>query len=141
MSHYISQTPEETFHLGQKFASTLKGGEVIAFRGEMGAGKTTFCRGIAAGLATTDPASSPTYSIVNYYRGPIPFAHFDAWRITSEEDLEAAGFYDYLENNAVVAVEWSEKVEDLLPPNTMYITVTQGPQGEREFLIEGANQF
>ncbi len=76
--------------------------------GGLGAGKTAFTEGLAEGLGCTDPVTSPTFAIVNYYRGPRPLAHFDLYRISTENDLCAAGFYDYLDQGAVVAAEWSE---------------------------------
>lgn len=103
---------------------SLPPGSLIAFTGGLGAGKTAFCQGIAEGLGCTDPVSSPTFAIVNYYRGPRPFAHFDLYRIHTEADLSAAGFYDYLDMGAVVAAEWSENCADLLAlENPIYINI------------------
>lgn len=138
MATYITQSPGETTALAQRLARTLRGGELIAFTGGMGAGKTTFCTGIAQGLGSADPVSSPTFAIANVYRGNIPFAHFDAYRITGESDLEAAGFYDYLESGMVVAVEWSERVEELLPDEVIRVGITAREDGSREIAIEGA---
>ena len=98
----------------RKLAAELRGGGLVAFTGGLGAGKTAFCAGIARGLGCTDPVSSPTFSIVNVYRGPVTFAHFDMYRIRSEEDLYACSFYDYLDAGAAVAVEWSENIADFL---------------------------
>ena len=108
MSEFITHSREETVALGAQVAQHLAPGALIAFTGGLGAGKTAFCEGIARGLGCTDPVSSPTFAIVNYYRGPRPFAHFDLYRISTENDLCAAGFYDYLDEGAVVAAEWSE---------------------------------
>ena len=99
----ITHSREETVAAGREFAKTLPGGALIAFTGGLGAGKTAFCQGLAEGLGCTDPVSSPTFAIVNYYRGPRPLAHFDLYRIHTENDLAAAGFYDYLDMGAVVA--------------------------------------
>ena len=93
---------------------SLDGRSVVAFCGEMGAGKTTLIRAICDALGVTDTVTSPTFAIVNYYRGPRPLAHFDLYRIHTENDLAAAGFYDYLDMGAVVACEWSENCADLL---------------------------
>ena len=106
--------PEETAALGRRMAAALPDGAVIAFTGGLGAGKTAFCRGLAEGLGCTDPVTSPTFAIVNYYRGPRPMAHFDLYRIHTENDLAAAGFYDYLDQGAIVAAEWSENLAPLL---------------------------
>ena len=114
MATFITNSREETVALGQRMAAALRGGDLVVFTGGLGAGKTAFCQGLAQGLGCTDPVSSPTFAIVNYYRGPQPLAHFDLYRIHTEEDLAAAGFYDYLDQGAVVAAEWSENLADLL---------------------------
>ena len=103
MSEYITHSRTETVALGKRMAAVLAPGALIAFTGGLGAGKTAFTEGLAEGLGCTDPVSSPTFAIVNYYRGPRPLAHFDLYRISTENDLCAAGFYDYLDQGAVVA--------------------------------------
>ena len=108
MAEFITRSPEQTAALGRRLAQVLPGGALIAFTGGLGAGKTAFCRGLAEGLGCTDPVSSPTFAIVNYYRGSRPMAHFDLYRIHSDADLAAAGFYDYLDSGTVIAAEWSE---------------------------------
>ena len=97
MSEYITHSRAETVALGARMAAVLAPGSLIAFTGGLGAGKTAFTEGLAEGLGCTDPVSSPTFAIVNYYRGPKPLAHFDLYRISTENDLCAAGFYDYLD--------------------------------------------
>ncbi len=139
MATFITTSREETVALGQRLAAVVRPGDLVAFTGGLGAGKTAFCQGLAQGLGCTDPVSSPTFAIVNYYRGPRPLAHFDLYRIHSEDDLSAAGFYDYLDEGAVVAAEWSENLADLLAaehpitvdicrddrqPDTRHITIT-----------------
>ena len=114
MAEFITRSPEETVELGRRLAAVLPEGAIIAFTGGLGAGKTAFCRGLAEGLGCTDPVTSPTFAIVNYYRGPRPMAHFDLYRIHTENDLAAAGFYDYLDQGAIVAAEWSENLAPLL---------------------------
>ena len=108
---YTTHSRAETVALGRRLAAALTPGTVVAFTGGLGAGKTAFCEGLADGLGCTDPVSSPTFAIVNYYRGPRPLAHFDLYRISTEQDLCAAGFYDYLDEGAIVAAEWSETIE------------------------------
>ncbi len=140
MPQYMTHSRAETVALGKKLADVLQGGELIAFTGGLGAGKTAFCEGLAAGLGCTDPASSPTFAIVNYYRGPRPLAHFDLYRIHTEEDLYAAGFYDYLDQGAIVAAEWSENLADLLAaeqPITIDIARVEGEPEGRCITIEG----
>ena len=99
-------------------------------------GKTAFCQGLAEGLGCTDPVSSPTFAIVNYYRGPRPFAHFDLYRIHTEGDLAAAGFYDYLDMGAVVACEWSENCAELLDlENPLRIHIERVDETTRKITI------
>ena len=138
MSEFITHSRSETVALGQKLAAVLAPGSLIAFTGGLGAGKTAFCEGIAEGLGCTDPVSSPTFAIVNYYRGPKPFAHFDLYRISTENDLCAAGFYDYLDQGAIVAAEWSENFADLLAlENPITIHIERLDYTTRRITIKG----
>ena len=99
-----------------------------------------FCEGLAEGLGCTDPVSSPTFAIVNYYRGPRPLAHFDLYRISTENDLCAAGFYDYLDQGAIVAAEWSENFADLLAPeDPIYINIDRVDDTTRRITIKGVS--
>lgn len=142
MPQYVTHSRAETVALGARLADVLQGGELIAFTGGLGAGKTAFCEGLAEGLGCTDPASSPTFAIVNYYRGPRPLAHFDLYRIHTEEDLYAAGFYDYLDQGAIVAAEWSENLADILAaeqPITIDIAHIDGEPDGRCITIEGVS--
>lgn len=136
MAEYITHSREETVALGRKLAAVLPDGALIAFTGGLGAGKTAFCEGLAEGLGCTDPVSSPTFAIVNYYRGPRPFAHFDLYRIHTEVDLAAAGFYDYLDMGAVVACEWSENCAELLDlENPLRIHIERVDETTRKITI------
>lgn len=119
---FLSQSPAQTEAFGAALASHLKSGDVIAFRGGLGAGKTALTRGIAAGLGITERVTSPTYTIVNEYSdGRLPLFHFDMYRLHSADDLFDIGWEDYLDRGGVCAVEWSENVEDAIPDA---ITVT-----------------
>ena len=138
MAEFITRSPEQTAALGRRLAQVLPGGALIAFTGGLGAGKTAFCRGLAEGLGCTDPVSSPTFAIVNYYRGPRPMAHFDLYRIHTENDLAAAGFYDYLDQGAVVAAEWSENFAGLLAlEHPVRVDIRHAGGDERAITIEG----
>ncbi len=138
MSEFITHTREETVALGIRLAAVLTPGSIVAFTGGLGAGKTAFCEGIAAGLGCTDPVSSPTFAIVNYYRGPRPLAHFDLYRISTENDLCSAGFYDYLDQGAVVATEWSENFADLLElESPIHVDIQRLDDTTRRITIEG----
>ena len=144
MMQITTYSADETQALGQKLASRLAPGDVIAYFGDLGAGKTAFTRGLAQGLGITDPVTSPTYTIVNeYLSGRIPLFHFDMYRLSSSDDLFDIGWEDYLSRGGVCAVEWSENVEDALQdairvtiekdadePDTRHITITGGPRFE-----------
>ena len=144
MMQITTHSVDETQALGQKLASRLAPGDVIAYFGDLGAGKTAFTRGLAQGLGITDPVTSPTYTIVNeYLSGRIPLFHFDMYRLSSSDELFDIGWEDYLSRGGVCAVEWSENVEDALQdairvtiekdadePDTRHITITGGPRFE-----------
>ena len=138
MQEFVTHSREETVAVGRELAKTLPAGARIAFTGGLGAGKTAFCQGLAEGLGCTDPVSSPTFAIVNYYRGPRPLAHFDLYRISTENELCAAGFYDYLDQGAVVAAEWSENFADLLAlENPIRVNIARLDETTRKITIEG----
>ena len=122
----ISHREEETEALAQQFAATLRGGEVLALRGGMGMGKTAFVRGLAQGLGVEEPVTSPTFALVNVYEGRLTLCHFDMYRITTFEELYSTGFFDYLSPHAVLAVEWSENIEEALPQETTFISLAPG---------------
>ncbi|MEG0179995.1 MAG: tRNA (adenosine(37)-N6)-threonylcarbamoyltransferase complex ATPase subunit type 1 TsaE [Oscillospiraceae bacterium] len=135
---YITNNKEETLALARRLALTLKSGDFIAFTGGLGVGKTAFCEGIAEGLCCIDKASSPTFAIVNYYRGNKPFAHFDLYRVTSEADLETAGLYDYIDEGAIVAAEWSENIKDFIYEPNIIIDIKSLEGDKRCINIKGA---
>ena len=111
-----TKSEDETEILGCSFASRLCGGDVVAYVGSFGAGKTCFTHGLAKGLGISCDITSPSYTIVNEYRGiNINLYHFDMYRITGEDDLMSTGFYDYLELGGICAIEWSENIEYGLP--------------------------
>ena len=135
---FVTHSPAETQALGERLAAQLAGGEVIAFTGGMGAGKTAFTRGLAIGLGAGDVASSPTFALVNEYQGRLVLDHFDMYRIETWEDLESTGFFDYLESDRVLAIEWSENIEGALPEKRIAVDMQPG-QGEdqRRITIDG----
>ena len=118
---FTTRSPAETQSLAERLATLLQPGDVLAYTGPMGAGKTTFTVGLARGLGSTDWVSSPTFALVQEYRGPRPLCHFDFYRITGEEDLYATGFFDYLDGRRILAVEWSERVPEALPEKAIRI--------------------
>ena len=112
---YITNSPLETEALGAALGRILAGGTVLAYTGDLGAGKTDFPRGLARGLGYAEPVTSPTYTIVNeYLGGRLPLFHFDMYRLRSSEDLWDIGWEDYLDRGGICAVEWSENVADAL---------------------------
>lgn len=135
---FITESPAQTEELGRRIAQRLRGGEVLALFGGMGMGKTALTRGIAQGLGITDGVSSPTFAIVNEYKGRLTVYHFDMFRVESWEDLESTGFFDYLDTGAVLVIEWSENIEAALPPDAATISISIGKnEQERVFQIEG----
>ena len=134
---YITNSPEETEALGQKLGAVLKPGTLIAYRGDLGAGKTAFTRGLARGLGSAMCVTSPTYTIVNEYTdGRIPLFHFDMYRLSSSDELWDIGWEDYLERGGVCAVEWSENVADALE-GAVWITLEKLGDETRRITIEG----
>lgn len=137
---YITHSPQETIQLATKLAEGLKGGEIIAYRGDLGAGKTTMTRGFAIGLGLGDEVSSPTFALVNEYTGGskgIDLYHFDMYRISGEQDLETTGFYDYQNDSSVLIVEWSENIDFAFDQNTIYITLERVDENTRKITVEG----
>ena len=133
---YLTHSPEETEQLGQQFAAELKPGDVVAFYGDLGAGKTAFTRGIARGLGIREPVTSPTYTIVNeYLSGRLPLFHFDMYRLGSADELFDIGWEDYLERGGVCAVEWSENVEDAFE-QVICVDIRRVDDGTREITVE-----
>ena len=140
MAVFETNNRAETVALGQRLAVRLTPGSLVSFTGGLGAGKTAFTEGIAKGLSCTDPVSSPTFAIVNYYRGPRPLAHFDLYRISTEEDLNAAGFYDFLDQGAIVVTEWSENFAHLLAlEHPITVAIERTGENSRRITIEGVD--
>ena len=134
---YTTNTPAETETIGAALGKLLPAGTVIAYRGDLGAGKTAFTRGLARGLGCTDIVTSPTYTIVNeYLGGRLPLFHFDMYRLRSSEDLWDIGWEDYLDRNGICAVEWSENVDDAME-DALYITIEKLGEETRRITIEG----
>ncbi len=136
MKSYISNSPRKTEEIAKEFAATLKGGEVIAFRGNLGMGKTCFTRGLAEGLGFEGFVTSPTFALINeYLGGKLNIYHFDMYRISSWDELYSSGFFEYIEQNGVVACEWSENIENALPENTVYVEIEAIDENSRKITI------
>lgn len=131
---YRTHSESETETVGEALAATLSPGTVIAFTGDLGAGKTAFTRGLARGLGVGERVTSPTFTIVNEYEGGrLPLFHFDMYRLESSEELFDIGWEDYLRRGGVCAVEWSEKVADALV-GALRVDIRRG-EGERDRVI------
>ena len=138
---YITNSPAETEAIGAALGAKLNPGTVLAYRGDLGAGKTAFTRGLARGLGCRELVTSPTYTIVNeYLGGRLPLFHFDMYRLGSSDDLWDIGWEDYLDRNGICAVEWSENVDDAME-NAIYITIQKLGGDSRRITIEGGEEI
>ena len=136
---YITNSPAETETVGAALAKALQPGTILAYRGDLGAGKTAFTRGLARGLGCGDIVTSPTYTIVNeYLSGRLPLFHFDMYRLSSSDDLWDIGWEDYLDRGGVCAVEWSENVDDAME-NALYVTIEKLGAEQRRITMEGGD--
>ena len=138
---FITHSVEETEALGERVAASLKGGDVIAYTGELGMGKTAFTRGLARGLSCRGRVSSPTFTIVNEYEGTVPLFHFDMYRLSCADELFDIGWEDYLSRGGVCAVEWSERVSEIFDPDTISVAFARHSENEnwRIITVEGVD--
>ena len=136
---YLTHNEIETEALGETLARRLGAGDVVAYRGDLGAGKTAFTRGLARGLGCTGRVTSPTFTVVNEYEGRLPLFHFDLYRLDGEDALYDIGWEDYLDRGGVCAVEWSERVEEALPEEAVAVFFARCPEQEgwRVITMEG----
>ncbi|MBQ8587728.1 MAG: tRNA (adenosine(37)-N6)-threonylcarbamoyltransferase complex ATPase subunit type 1 TsaE [Oscillospiraceae bacterium] len=138
---FLTHSPEETELLGETLAKKLMGGEILAYRGDLGAGKTAFTRGLARGLGISDRVTSPTYTIVNEYEGGrLPLFHFDMYRLDSADELFDIGWEDYLLRGGVCAVEWSENVPEAME-DAITVEIRKISENDRQILIEGGDSL
>ena len=138
---FITHSANETEALAAAFAVSLAPGNVVAFQGGLGAGKTAFIRGLAQGLGVAGEVSSPTFALVHEYPGTPPLVHFDMYRIHSLDDLYTTGYFDYLDTGAVIAVEWSENISAALDEDAIYVTIEPLSETDRKIIIEGGTPF
>lgn len=138
---FITNAPEETEAVGAALGKRVQPGQVLAYRGDLGAGKTAFTRGLARGLGYMEPVTSPTYTIVNeYLGGRLPLFHFDMYRLHGADDLWDIGWEDYLERGGVCAVEWSENVTEALE-SPIWVTIEKRGEHTRCITIEGGENL
>lgn len=146
MKGQISRSEQETFRLGYDLGLSLKGGELLCFFGDLGAGKTTFIKGIVAACTATSPENvvSPTYAYLNIYEGAIPVYHFDLYRLKNSEDFLGLGFDEFLFSIGICCIEWSERIQNLLDsseirPLVTKIELTHYGENVRMINITGGN--
>ena len=138
---YMTNAPEETEALGEKLGKLLRPGTVLAYLGDLGAGKTAFTRGLARGLGCRETVTSPTYTIVNeYLGGRLPLFHFDMYRLTSSDDLWDIGWEDYLDRQGVCAVEWSENVPEAMA-GALTVRIEKLGDTVRRITIDGGAEY
>ncbi|WP_027339454.1 tRNA (adenosine(37)-N6)-threonylcarbamoyltransferase complex ATPase subunit type 1 TsaE [Halonatronum saccharophilum] len=136
-----TSNPEETFEFGKKLGNKLNPGDIVCLQGDLGAGKTSLAKGICAGLGVTVDITSPTYTIVNEYRGRMRVNHMDLYRISKEQQLTDIGFEDYIYGDGVSIIEWPDKSGTLMPDNYLDINM-KGQGNDREIrIIPQANKF
>lgn len=137
MSIFNSNSVEATEQIAKKIADKLTGTEVIALYGGLGMGKTAFTRGLCSALESVDDVSSPTFALVNEYKGKFPIYHFDMYRVETWDDLYSTGFFDYI-GNGILVIEWSENIDGALPDDAVKVEISKGNlDNERIFKIDG----
>ena len=138
---FITHSPEETEAIGERLAEKLHPGTVLAYRGDLGAGKTAFTRGLCRGLGCRETVTSPTFTIVNeYLGGRLPLFHFDMYRLASDDDLWDIGWEDYLDRQGVCAVEWSENVPEAMA-GALTVSIEKLGDTTRRITVDGGNEY
>ena len=133
----ISSSEQETRELGKRMAGKVTPGTVISLRGSLGAGKTVLGKGFAEGLGITEAIVSPTFTLVQEYDGRLKLYHLDLYRLSGEDEFESMGGEDFLYSDGVALIEWSEKIEDMLPDDTIFINITINEDLTRSIEIRG----
>lgn len=138
---FTSGSPEETERIGFEFASSLEKGSVVSLQGTLGAGKTVLAKGIARYFGITEAIVSPTFTIIQEYDGErMKLYHLDLYRISGDDEFESLGGEDFLYPDGVSLIEWSEKISDMLPDNTIYVTISIKDDDKREIGIKGGRK-
>lgn len=136
----ISTSPQQTGELAERIGQHLRGGEVIALLGDLGAGKTVFAKGLARGLGVEGTVTSPTFTLIREYQGRLPLYHIDAYRLSSAEEAENCGLGEYFNQEGIVVVEWPQKIWELIPPNALFVTITHLPDA-RKLVFRGEGSW
>ena len=137
-----SRDPVETFHLGRIIGETLLEGAIVALIGELGAGKTSLTQGIARGMGVPEgyPITSPTFTLINEYPGRLNLVHLDVYRLSGSADLMDLGYEEYFFGKNVTVIEWAEKIKDVLPEKSLFITLTYIEDTRRRIEISGEDE-
>ena len=131
---FESMTEKATFEYARAMGKKAKAGDVIALTGEMGAGKTVFAKGFADGLGISETVSSPTFTLVQLYDdGRLPLYHFDVYRIADESEMDETGFEDYISGEGITLVEWADRIQDMMPDNTIWIRMYKDPEVDMDY--------
>ena len=130
---YVSNSFKETVNIGKQYAKTLSKGDVVLLFGDLGAGKTAFTKGVAAGLGIKDEILSPTYAYMNDYNGVL--YHYDCYRLSSGEDAEALGLTDYFYSDGVCVIEWSENIKDVIPETAKKVKIIKLSENSRKIIL------
>lgn len=139
MKTYITNSKRETVALAKELAGRLDNHDIIFFKGGLGMGKTAFTQGLCDGLGINALVTSPTFAIVNEYEGsPLSLYHFDMYRIETEEQLYNIGFYDYMDRDGVLAIEWSENIRPFFDEADITVTFEKTGENQRKITVEGA---
>lgn len=133
---FITRNEKETYELGIRLGEILTGGMVLSLNGDLGAGKTHFTKGIAVGLTIEDYITSPSFTILNEYEGRLPLHHFDVYRIDDIDEMYEIGFEEYLFGDGICVVEWGDIVRDMLPKDTIYVSISRLDDNTREIFIK-----
>jgi len=138
----ISDSREQTLEVGRLIGAILERGDIVALIGELGSGKTCLTQGMAKGLGVEEnvPVVSPTFTLINEYPGKIPLIHFDVYRLSGPRDLEDMGYEEYFEGGGIIVIEWAEKIRDILPAKTLFISMRYIDENTREMILEGPGE-
>lgn len=136
MNTFISHNEKETLSFGKKLGQSLKGGEIIALSGDLGAGKTKLSQGIALGLGVKKKLNSPTFVIVKKYPGHKTLIHIDAYRLNGADDLINIGWEDFINPETVILIEWPERIKKILPVKTVWITIKSLGENSRKIITK-----
>ncbi len=141
MNCVIINNEKQTKDLAEKLSKLVNKGDIICLTGDLGAGKTTFTQSFAKGLEIEEPVTSPTFTIIQEYEGRIPLYHFDVYRITHPTEMEDIGYEEYFFGNGVCVIEWASLIEELIPKEHLWITITVEGPTERKVCLKGTSKY